>query len=276
MVQDKKRNLLAGVVGPAKRRVVPVVGGDDDEVVRLHDFEKIAEPAIEFRQRLRVTGHVAPMAEEHVEIDQIREEQAVFHFRPKLARCIPCLRRSKRSGCDSVMPSPAKMSAIFPTPMTSDAAFAERVENAARRLHGVIVPPRGAPEMSRRAIERPRDDAPDAGGVRVAARDFANLVKPLDRQHVFVRGDLQNGIGGGVEDRFAGAHVFRAEFFENGGAAARVVADEIRRRLRARSRAPARRESCSKTAKGSSRMMPASSQWPVVVSLPAERSCIRP
>ncbi len=44
---------------------------------------------------------------------------------------------------------------------------------------------------------------------------------------VFMRGDLQNGIGGGVENGIARANMLRAEFFENGRAAARVIADEV-------------------------------------------------
>ena len=42
-----------------------------------------------------------------------------------------------------------------------------------------------------------------------------------------MRCDLQNGIGRGVENRSPGFEMFRSEFVENFGAAARVESDEL-------------------------------------------------
>ena len=59
------------------------------------------------------------------------------------------------------------------------------------------------------------------------SRDRADIVEPVDPDHLLVRGDLENGIGGGVENRFAGANVLGAQLRKNRGAALRVVADEL-------------------------------------------------
>ena len=80
-------------------------------------------------------------------------------------------------------------------------AVDNRIQNDAGRFHGVIVPAGGAAKISRRAIKRPCDDAADAIIVTAAPRDFANLIKPRDRNNLFVRGDLEDGIRRRVKNR---------------------------------------------------------------------------
>ena len=90
--------------------------------------EEIAEPAIEFLQRARVAGDIAAVTEEHVEIDQIGEDQPVASLSAQSSamRCMPSA--FEAVGYDSVIPSPAKMSLIFPTPITAS-SFADRVQH---------------------------------------------------------------------------------------------------------------------------------------------------
>src|ERR1700704_5649197 len=73
-------------------------------------------------------------------------------------------------------------------------SLANCIQNCARRFHREIVSARGAPETSRRAVERARNDTTDSISIGMLPRDLANLVKLPDRQHVLVRGDLQNRI----------------------------------------------------------------------------------
>jgi hypothetical protein len=96
-----------------------------------------------------------------------------------------------------------------------------------RRLHGKVVPASRAAELAGFSFEWSRDDAADLHAGRVAAGDFADPVKPVGWDHLFVRRDLQHRISRRVENRLAGEDVFFAEFLENGSAAARVVADEF-------------------------------------------------
>src|SRR5581483_9306034 len=80
--------------------------------------------------------------------------------------------------------------------------------------------------------ERTRDYPTDSVWITNAPRDAADFVEALERHHVFVRGDLEHGIGGGVENRPAGLAMLRAELIQNHRAALRVVADEFHLRLR--------------------------------------------
>ena len=107
-----------------------------------------------------------------------------------------------------------------------DAALVQPVEqHALGRRHGVIVAVGGAREIARRADERPRDDA--AHFVRPAqnlARGFADLVQLPERDHLFVRGHLEDAVGRGVNDGRAGAHVLGAQFLDDLGARGGLVA----------------------------------------------------
>ncbi len=91
-----------------------------------------------------------------------------------------------------------------------------------------------------------RDDATDARAIRMPARNLADLVKSLNGDDLFMRGNLQDRIGGGVENWVPGAEMFRAEFIQDGCAAAGVVAEELDARLPAQSRAQVRRESAQR------------------------------
>ena len=84
-------------------------------------------------------------------------------------------------------------------------------EHGLGRLDGVIVAAFGAAKISWRAGEGARDHTAYAvGAVEKFSGDFAHAVELGDGDHVFVRGDLEDAVAGGVHDRVAGAHVFRA------------------------------------------------------------------
>ena len=54
---------------------------------------------------------------------------------------------------------------------------------------------------------------------------FADLVLLPYRDHFLMRGDLEDAVGRGVNNRRTGAHVLRAEFRDDLGAGRRLVAD---------------------------------------------------
>ena len=68
--------------------------------------------------------------------------------------------------------------------------------------------------------------------VRVSPRDFADLIKPVDRNHILMSSDLQHGIRGRVENRMGSFKVFGSQLFEDNGSAAREIADERNSRFR--------------------------------------------
>ena len=87
-------------------------------------------------------------------------------------------------------------------------------EHGLWRLDGVIVAAFGAAKISWRAGEGARDYSAYAiGAVEQFSGDFAHAIEFGDGDHIFVRGDLEDAVAGGVDDRVAGAHVFCAQFF---------------------------------------------------------------
>ena len=73
----------------------------------------------------------------------------------------------------------------------------------------------GALEISCDAKKWTGDDTSDPKMIGVTPCDAANVVKPIQRDDFFVRGDLQNRIGGSVENRVSGLNVLCAEFLQN-------------------------------------------------------------
>ena len=76
---------------------------------------------------------------------------------------------------------------------------------------------------------------PMSSGSQSFRRDAADLVEPLQPEMLFVRADLQDGIGGGVADRLAGADVLLAELLDHVGAGGVLVAEDAGKLRLARS-----------------------------------------
>ena len=127
------------------------------------------------------------------------------------------------------------------------------------------------------AEEGPCDHAADADAALVEqfARGFAQSPQAVQTEGLLMGGDLHDAVGAGVEDGLAGAQVLHAECCEDVGAGCGVISEKLRPRRGAAVRRRGRRETLSKVAKGSSSGQPINSQWPVVVSLPAERAVRR-
>ena len=94
------------------------------------------------------------------------------------------------------------------------------------RLEREVVAVRRALVVARLADERPRDHAAD--GVLAGqdlARDPAGLVELLERDRLLVRRDLEDRVGGRVDDPLAGALVLLAELLDDLRARRRLVAE---------------------------------------------------
>ena len=103
--------------------IAAVVGGDDQHVAGAEPGSSGAELAVERLQGRPVAGDVVAVAVEHVEIDQVGEDQ------PRAARP-PVPRASRRMpsalpwlGRERPMPRPAKMFSILPMAVTATPFF---------------------------------------------------------------------------------------------------------------------------------------------------------
>jgi hypothetical protein len=94
-----------------------------------------------------------------------------------------------------------------------------RVQQRRARRRQRVVATVGRPlEGSRHAFERTRDHPADAHLLPDhVVGDLADAVLLGDRDDLFVRGDLKNAVGRGVDDRTAGAHVLGAELVDDRG-----------------------------------------------------------
>ena len=208
----EQRHVLARVIRARRRRIVAVVGGDDEQVVGTQLRQELAQPRVEALEVPRVALDVVAMPVDRVEVDEVGEDQSPLDARDRLLHRVHPLIVTRR---------------VHRRP---NAAAGEEILNLAHRVHrrargrqpieqrlaagrtGEIVTIRGALELSRRADERARDHPPDAHALDdELVGDAADAVLLLDRNHILVREDLEHAVGRGVDDRRAGAHVLGAE-----------------------------------------------------------------
>ena len=84
--------MFARVVAPFPGRIAAMIGAKNQQVVFLHFAKQLGQTLIEIFQCRRVTRHIAPVAIEHVEVDEIRK-----HDRP-IAGLLHCLQRGIEQG----------------------------------------------------------------------------------------------------------------------------------------------------------------------------------
>src|SRR6266404_9222496 len=79
------------------------------------------------------------------------------------------------------------------------------------------------------AQERPRNDSSNlVFAIEYAPCDLANLIKPIERNHFFMRSNLKNRVGGSVDNRLAGFDVFLAKLLDDFSSRSRNVAKNSR------------------------------------------------
>ncbi len=69
-------DLFARVVGGRRRRIVAVVGRENQNVLRAQCIEEFRKPAVEGLEGARISGGVVAVSERLVEVDQVGEDQA--------------------------------------------------------------------------------------------------------------------------------------------------------------------------------------------------------
>ena len=71
--EGNQRRVFPGVICAGVRRIVSVIGGNDQEIVRTHRGFDLGPARIEMFQRARIAFSVAAMTVKHVEVNQVRE-----------------------------------------------------------------------------------------------------------------------------------------------------------------------------------------------------------
>src|SRR4029434_7609172 len=134
-------------------------------------------------------GDVAPMAEEHVEIDEIREDQSALGFTPKpienghALRIRGCWRRVDDAAAGENI-------ADFAHTMYGQGGVGDRIEHGVRRRQRKIVPATRALPGAGFADERTRDHPTNAKRVCMTACDAADFVEAFERDDILMRGNL--------------------------------------------------------------------------------------
>jgi len=221
-------DVFARVVGgfPARVGIAAVVGGDHQEVVASEGCEKLSELRVEFLERAGESFDVLAMAVEHVEVDEVAEDEAGWAFANRGSEFGHAIRVG--TGGDVVGDAAAIVNIVnFADAKNGNVLFGEHIEQHGHgRVDGVIMAAWRAHEVAGRSGERAGDDAADAvRPLQKFAGDFTHFVKVGDGDYFFVGGNLEDAVAGSVNDGFAGADVLFAKLLDDFGAGGRLVAD---------------------------------------------------
>ena len=249
-----------------------------EEVARLERVEQVRQPPVEVLQAAVEVDRIVAMAPEHVRLDEVGEDEtAVVDLAEQ-----PLDRRDPldvRLGRVRLVDVEAREDVVdLPDAVDDPAGLADQREVVRLlRLERPVVPVGRSCVRARFADERPGDDPPHrvlAG--EDLARDLAGAVQLLERNRLLVSRDLEDRVGRGVDDPLPGALMLLTELLDDLRARRGLVAEDA---------APVRCMKGSITSCGKpcpyvgiacGVTTPISSQCPVVVSLPLERSTSRP
>ena len=147
---------------PSRIGIATVVGCDDQHVGETQQQQEFRQHTVKFLERLGKPFNVFPVAIQHVEIHQIAEDQ------PALALAHRCRQFLHSVGVvlgRDVLFDSATIVNVMNLANSENANFILREnihQHRLRRIHGVIVPPRGPHEVSWHSRKRPRNHASHA------------------------------------------------------------------------------------------------------------------
>lgn len=114
---DKQGDILPGVVCAGGQRITAVICRYDQKVIGPQLCHELREPLIKLFQGRGKADTIKPMTIQHIEIDQIGEQQpGIFVLSCETIFRIPS--RLFMVEIDADTPLPAKISRIFPIPVT--------------------------------------------------------------------------------------------------------------------------------------------------------------
>ncbi len=220
--------VLARVVGRRRRRVAAVVGGDDQQVAGLQRVEQVGQPVVEVLQAAVEVDRVVAVAPELVGLDEVDEDEAAvvglaeqplgdghaLRVRLRRVRLVDVL------AGEDVADLP---DAVDRVAGVADERQVVRAARARARSRGGSACARSGPAspVNGRAITRPTA----CGPVRISRATRQRLVQLLERDRLLVRRDLEDRVGGRVDDPLARALVLLAELLDDLGARGGDVAE---------------------------------------------------
>lgn len=112
------------MIGAWRGRVVAVVRRDDEEIALAQGRHESGKGVVDFREALRETGRVVPVAPLRIEIDEVREDETAL---PRARTDASSASPARLSGTwTEVIPRCANRSSIFPTPLRGIPALSIR------------------------------------------------------------------------------------------------------------------------------------------------------
>lgn len=188
------RYTLAGMVGAAPGGIAAMVGCHQNHVSGLQLAVNFRKAAVEGFERCGITGYVTPMAEKHVEIDEIGEDEiAVLGLVHDLQRGIH--QRHVAIGLDDSGDTlMGEDIADLADGMHLAAGLDKTVEQRGLRWqYGIVAAIAGALEgLDGFADERTGDDAADVERIEQFPDDLAEFEQAFETEMGFVRGNLED------------------------------------------------------------------------------------
>src|SRR5690606_8862902 len=204
-------DILPGVVGGGRGGVTPVIGGDDEAVLRPQGLQDPGQEAVHRLQPRRVRLNVVPMAPQRVDGDAVGEDQARLGSGPEqLQGGLQHLLVVGRGHLVGDAPAGEDVGDL-PHRVDSQAGLLEPVEEGRTGRGEAEVPPVGGapvdlpdpvgPLFGEGPQERPGDHPADGVlALEDFPRDLAHAVELLEGDHLFVGRDLEDAVRGGVDD----------------------------------------------------------------------------
>src|SRR5581483_3539653 len=210
---DKDRNLLARVISAAPGGITAMVGGDDHEIVGGELVQQVRKARIEGFEGGSISGDVAAVSIDGVEVDKIGEQQ------PAIAQLRKALQRAIEQRIIIAPPLVVSGSAVSKDIVdladrnhVASVGGGEVEDGGFRRRDREVAAVRGPLEiLRRRSRERAGDDAADVERIDQPARDLADREQPCKPERLLMGCDLEHAVGGGVADRLARLDVGGAE-----------------------------------------------------------------
>jgi hypothetical protein len=208
-----------------------VIAGNHEQVARIQHRQERRQRGVECLERSRESRHVAAVPVQHVEVDEIAEQETGRTCAHAVAQNTQAVRIVFRVTAH-VDPALREDTADLADAGRAHVALAQAVEHGRRRRRlGEVVAVGGARKRlssGRIADERARDHPADAQFIAQGSRRATDRVEPLEPERLLVRGDLPDAVGARVENRLAAAHVLRAERGDDLGPAGRAIPEHPR------------------------------------------------
>ncbi len=204
-----------------------MIGGQDDDIAGLQPPVEIGQPCVEGFEGCGITGNIAAMAEKHVEIDEVGEDEIAVLG---LVDCGKARIEQRHVAVGLGQFRHALMGediADLADRVHRAAGMREPVKNRRLRRQNRVVAPVAGSNKGLWALpdEGAGDDPADIVVVDETANDLAELQQALQPEGVLVCGDLKDAVGRGVADRFARAHMLLAEARDDVGAGGVAIAE---------------------------------------------------